>query len=121
MNFSGHCNCAPEQSRKEHRDNVIDMKILLLDDETFMLKLISRVLANLGYSEVSSFDNGFAALELFGSPSVPPDLVLLDLNMPGMDGVEFIRHLVERRYTCGPQIFMQHSGVGRIHDVSHPG
>jgi EAL domain-containing protein (putative c-di-GMP-specific phosphodiesterase class I)/ActR/RegA family two-component response regulator len=99
MSFSGVCNCAPEQSRKEHRDNVIDMKILLLDDETFMLKLISRVLANLGYSEVSSFDNGFAALELFGSPSVPPDLVLLDLNMPGMDGIEFIRHLVERRYT----------------------
>ena len=75
------------------------MKILLLDDETFMLKLISRVLTNLGYSEVSSFDSGLAALESFESPNSPPDLVLMDLNMPGMDGIEFIRHLVERRYT----------------------
>jgi EAL domain-containing protein (putative c-di-GMP-specific phosphodiesterase class I)/ActR/RegA family two-component response regulator len=99
MNFLGHCNCAPEQSRKEHYDNVIDMKILLLDDETFMLKLISRVLTNLGYSEVSSFDSGLAALESFESPNSPPDLVLMDLNMPEMDGIEFIRHLVERRYT----------------------
>jgi CheY-like chemotaxis protein len=69
MNFSGHCNCAPWQSGKEHHDNNIDMKILLLDDETFMLKLMSRVLTNLGYTEVSSFDSGLAALESFESPN----------------------------------------------------
>jgi len=75
------------------------MKILVLDDETFMLKLISRVLSNLGYSDVSSFAGGVAALESFKSPNSPPDLILLDLNMPEMDGIEFIRHLVELRYT----------------------
>jgi len=75
------------------------MKVLLLDDETFLLKLISRVLTNLGYTDVSSFDSGRAALESFESPNSPPDIILMDLNMPGMDGIEFIRHLVERRYT----------------------
>lgn len=75
------------------------IKILMLDDEPFMLKLIGRMLANLGFTQVTSFDSGRAALESFDSPNNPPDLILLDLNMPEMDGVEFVRHLVERRYT----------------------
>lgn len=75
------------------------MKILVLDDETFMLKVICRMLGNFGYSEVSSFDSGLAALESFESPNSPPDLILLDINMPDMDGIEFVRHLVEQRYT----------------------
>ena len=75
------------------------IRILMLDDEPFMLKLIGHVLANLGFTQVTSFDSGCAALESFDSPNNPPDLILLDLNMPEMDGVEFVRHLVERRYT----------------------
>jgi EAL domain-containing protein (putative c-di-GMP-specific phosphodiesterase class I) len=75
------------------------IRILVLDDEPFMLKLIGHVLANLGYTQVTSFDSGSAALESFDSPNIPPDLILLDLNMPEMDGVEFVRHLVERLYT----------------------
>jgi EAL domain-containing protein (putative c-di-GMP-specific phosphodiesterase class I)/ActR/RegA family two-component response regulator len=71
----------------------------MLDDEPFMLKLIGHVLANLGFTHVTSFDSGRAALESFDSPHTPPDLILLDLNMPEMDGVEFVRHLVERLYT----------------------
>lgn len=74
------------------------LRILVLDDESFMLKLIGRVLANLGFTQVTSFDSGRAALESFDSPNDPPDLILLDLNMPEMDGVEFVRHLVERLY-----------------------
>ncbi|MHB1053874.1 MAG: EAL domain-containing response regulator [Thiobacillus sp.] len=75
------------------------IRILMLDDEPFMLKLIGHVLANLGFTQVTSFDSGCAALESFDSPNNPPDLILMDLNMPEMDGVEFVRHLVERRYT----------------------
>ncbi len=75
------------------------IRILVLDDESFMLKLIGHMLANLGFSRVTSFDSGRAALESFDSPNNPPDLILLDLNMPEMDGIEFVRHLVERHYT----------------------
>lgn len=75
------------------------IKILVLDDDPFTLKLLSRMLENLGYSAVSTRDNGRAALELVDSSSSNPDLILLDLNMPEMDGVEFVRHLVEHRYT----------------------
>ncbi|HEU0234331.1 MAG TPA: EAL domain-containing response regulator [Gallionella sp.] len=74
-------------------------RILALDDDPFTLKLLSRMLENLGYTAVSTRDNGRAALELVDSPDARPDLILLDLNMPEMDGVEFVRRLVEHRYT----------------------
>lgn len=74
------------------------LKILLLDDEPFMLKLLGRMLENLGFTALSPYASGAAALDALAGPAGPPDLILLDLNMPEMDGIEFVRHLVERRY-----------------------
>lgn len=75
------------------------IKILVLDDDPFALKLFTRMLESSGYTAFSTCDNGRAALELVDRPEDCPDLILLDLNMPEMDGVEFVRHLVEHRYT----------------------
>lgn len=75
------------------------VRILLLDDEPFMLKLLGHMLANLGFTQVISCNSGRAALTSFDSQNNPPDLILLDLNMPEMDGVQFVRYLVERLYT----------------------
>ncbi|MDO8926372.1 MAG: EAL domain-containing response regulator [Sideroxyarcus sp.] len=74
------------------------IKILALDDDPFMLKLIEKMLATMGYTSVVTCEGGLAALELIGNPDNSPDLILLDLNMPEMDGLEFVRHLVERHY-----------------------
>ena len=73
-------------------------RILILDDEPFMLKLLGRMLANLGFTQVTCCDSGRAALASLDSSNKPPDVILLDLNMPEMDGLEFVRHLVERLY-----------------------
>jgi len=78
--------------------NKLTIKILILDDEPLMHKLLSRMLANLGYTSVATRDNGRAALEMVDNPNDAPNLILLDLNMPEMDGLEFVRHLVERHY-----------------------
>ena len=75
------------------------IRILILDDEPFMHKLLSRMLVTLGYTSVATCDNGHIALEMIDSPDNSPNLILLDLNMPEMDGLEFVRHLVERHYT----------------------
>ncbi len=75
------------------------IKILILDDEQFMLKLLTRMLANQGFTSVVCCDNGHDALVQVDNESTRPDLILLDLNMPGMDGIEFVRYLVDRQFT----------------------
>src|SRR5690348_13887790 len=73
-----------------------EVRILVLDDEPFMLKLLGHMLSNLGYTSVTLCENGRNALAQIAETG--PNLILLDLNMPEMDGIEFVRHLVERHY-----------------------
>src|SRR6202790_4482882 len=72
--------------------------IVLLDDDPFMLKLLTHMLAQLGYTHVVACDSGEKALTQVRGTHEVVDLIFLDINMPGMDGVEFIRRLVECRY-----------------------
>ncbi|MDP2821101.1 MAG: EAL domain-containing response regulator [Sulfuritalea sp.] len=74
------------------------LRLMVVDDEPFMRKLLGRLLETLGYTSVSAQASGGEALEALAGPFGPPDLILLDLNMPEMDGIEFVRHLVERCY-----------------------
>src|SRR6202790_3315243 len=72
--------------------------IVLLDDDPFMLKLLAHMLAQLGYTRVVACDSGQKALQQVSGTREVVDLIFLDINMPGMDGIEFIRQLVECRY-----------------------
>ena len=74
--------------------NNLPNNILIIDDDPFMLKLLTQMLANLGENSVTACDSGHAALEEIDSQNSRPDLILLDINMPEMDGVEFVRYLV---------------------------
>lgn len=79
--------------------NISTIRILVLDDDLFTLKLFARMLENSGYTAVLTCNSGSEALRMVDNPDARPDLILLDLNMPEMDGVEFVRHLVEHRYS----------------------
>ena len=61
-------------------------KLLLVDDEEDMLKLLSYRLKHAGYEVITAGD-GQIALDTL--ENVTPDLILLDLRMPNMDGYEF--------------------------------
>lgn len=84
--------------KKQVMHNASNIKILILDDDIFMLKLLTRMLVKQGYTSVSSCDNGRDALKMIDNAATCPDLILLDLNMPDMDGIEFVRYLVDRQY-----------------------
>ena len=73
-------------------------RILILDDDQLSLDLLRRMLETLGFAEVACCDNGGAALERVGAAAGAPDVILCDLNMPQMDGIEFVRALVQRGY-----------------------
>ena len=80
---------------------VLDPKstgIVLLDDDPFMLKLLTHMLTQLGYTRVVACDSGEKALAQVRDTREVVDLIFLDINMPGMDGVEFIRRLVDCQY-----------------------
>lgn len=66
------------------------MKILLVDDEPQALSLLSRFLQVRGYQTLVAHD-GEAAIELFLRER--PDLVLLDIRMPGIDGLQVLREI----------------------------
>ena len=71
----------------------LDMHVVVLDDEPFMLKLLAHLLRNQGFSHITTCDNGVAALGLLEHAGKVTALILCDLNMPGMDGIEFIRQV----------------------------
>ena len=74
-------------------------RVLVLDDDAFMLSLLGQMLARLDYKDVTTFTRGADAVTALKRAPEAFDLILCDLQMPEMDGVEFVRHLVESRYT----------------------
>jgi len=76
-------------------------KIMIVDDEPKIIRFVAANLKSLGYETLAS-QSGQEALEAI--ESFDPDLVLLDLMMPGMDGFEVLKRL--RTYSSVPVIML---------------
>lgn len=72
-------------------------RVMVVDDDTGILEFICLALTDEGYEVITATD-GATALELASSAS--PDLILLDMHMPTMDGWEFSQAYREQ---CGSQ------------------
>jgi diguanylate cyclase (GGDEF)-like protein len=80
--------------------------VLIVDDISHNLQLLESVLKREKYDIVPA-NNGKQALETVMTATRPPDLILLDLMMPGMDGLEVCRILkTDDRYRDIPIIFL---------------
>jgi EAL domain-containing protein (putative c-di-GMP-specific phosphodiesterase class I)/CheY-like chemotaxis protein len=75
--------------------DVASLRFLVVEDQGFQRWAIGRILEQLGATTVFLADDGTSAIELFKTLEPPVDVVVTDLNMPGMDGMEFIRHVGE--------------------------
>lgn len=69
-----------------------DHLVLVVDDEPHMCNVLRRILKKEGYNVITAPD-GVAALRL--TKQKTPDLILLDLMMPGIDGMEVCRRVRE--------------------------
>ena len=68
----------------------MEQKILLVDDEEGIRKVLSISLTDIGYRVLAS-ENGEEALKLF--KEMQPQIVLTDIKMPGMDGIELLKKI----------------------------
>lgn len=66
---------------------------LVIDDDPLAVRLMSKVLETLGIEEVHSATNGVEGLEFLKKNDTDVGLIATDIEMPGLDGWELIRHI----------------------------
>jgi EAL domain-containing protein (putative c-di-GMP-specific phosphodiesterase class I) len=82
-------------------ESVKALRVMMVDDDQFMLSFVEEILQDLGVTHLTRAVDGHAALASIDGSAELPQLLICDLNMPGMDGIEFFRHLAGRRYEGG--------------------
>lgn len=74
------------------------LRVLVIEDHNFQRKAVVHMLHSLAVQEVWQANNGKQALDLIRAEQARPlDIVLCDLDMPEMDGMEFFRHLAQHQ------------------------
>lgn len=74
------------------------MKILLVDDEPFVLKLLTYQLNSVGFTDVLPYQSAAEAIVYLEQNGEADELVIFDLQMPELDGIELMRHLARIRF-----------------------
>ncbi|MEO6974437.1 MAG: EAL domain-containing response regulator [Gallionella sp.] len=75
-----------------------ELDICVMEDDSFQRQMIVKMLQSLGITSIREGSDGKQMLEIICSRDTKPDVVLCDLNMPGMDGLEFLRHLGKEQH-----------------------
>ena len=78
--------------------------ILICDDAAFMRMMIKDILTKNGYNVVGEAENGLKAVEKY--TELKPDLVLMDIDMPEMDGIETAKRIMEMTDHTVPILFV---------------
>ncbi len=87
-------NCEFSDHKNEYLelDSIAHGKILIVDDKPEVLNIVEMMLNRMGFSVIKA-ESGKIALELIRNLSLPPDIILLDMVMPEMNGVQVLTAL----------------------------
>ena len=78
---------------------VLPRQVLVVDDDPFMRRLLTLQLQQLGCTTVQVADGGTHALTWLDATAEPPEAIVLDLHMPGLDGLAVVAGLADRRFS----------------------
>ena len=81
------------------RGEFTDYSVVVVEDHDFQRRTVVQLLRGLGVGTVTDEANGVDALQLLQGAPVP-DIIICDIDMPGMDGVEFVTRVAERNLAC---------------------
>ncbi len=93
-------------SKNESRD----LKIFLVDDDLSVLDLYKRILRKNGYFTLA-VSSAVEALELIDQGLTKVDLIITDINMPGLNGIEFYKIVQNRRPDLAGKIIFITGGI----------
>ncbi len=105
----GRSPCATEQPASPEESSLQGRTVLVVDDEEIVRETISAILRSSGCVPVV-FSGGAEVLESLQGGETPGDLIILDLTMPGMSGVDVFNGLVERGISIPVLIVSGYSG-----------
>ncbi len=74
-----------------------NLSFIVVEDNAFQRTMAIKMLEAMGSSFVLGAENGHDAIKKLIDHDQPVDITITDLDMPGMDGVEFMRHLAEKK------------------------
>ena len=69
-------------------------RVLIVDDAAFMRMIIKNILTDSGYQVIGEAENGIEAIEMYNEAM--PDLVIMDITMPEMDGIEAVKEIIKQ-------------------------
>ena len=80
-------------------DRRIDtLSFLIVEDNAFASLVVTKTLTSLGARNIQTAQTGREGLDLIAATQPPPDVLLIDLRMPEMGGMEMIERLADRGY-----------------------
>jgi two-component system chemotaxis response regulator CheY len=74
--------------------NLVSANILIVDDAAFMRMMVKDILTKNGFTVIGEAENGAVAVEKY--MELTPDLVIMDITMPEMDGLQAVREIKKR-------------------------
>lgn len=100
------------------------LRVMVVEDDPFLADLTSRQLSKLGVASVDRAEDGKAAIDCLAD-GTDIDVMFVDLNMPGMDGIELLRHLAEATLDVAivlvsgedPRVLQTAEDIGKAHGL----
>jgi len=99
------------------REQIHDLRFLVVDDDPFQREAAMMQLASIGARHVLCAESGAEALDMLRTQGTSVDVLLSDLNMPGMDGMALLRHLAELDFQ-GAVILVSALDIAMLDSVS---